>query len=52
LLDGLRAGEDHVLADQSAHDIRHALLTDPASFEAEMQKMWADGATPWSLEFI
>jgi len=48
-LAGLRTGENHVLADQSAHDIRQALLTDKASFEAEMQKMWADGATPWSL---
>lgn len=48
-LEGLCAGEGHVLADQSARDIRHALRADPAAFDAELQEMWADGATPWSL---
>jgi NAD(P)-dependent dehydrogenase (short-subunit alcohol dehydrogenase family) len=39
-LDGVRTGQDHVLADNSSRDIRAALRTDPVKFEAEVQRRW------------
>jgi hypothetical protein len=47
-LDGLRTGQDHVLADDRARDIRAALQANPAAVEAGMQKAWEDGSAPWS----
>src|SRR5208337_2773407 len=47
-LDGLRTGQDHVLADDRARDIRAALQANPAALETGMQKAWEEGSAPWS----
>ena len=47
-LDGLRTGQNHVIADDSARDTRAAVLADPAAVEAKMQIAWEQGAGPWS----
>jgi NAD(P)-dependent dehydrogenase (short-subunit alcohol dehydrogenase family) len=47
-LEGLRTGQNHVVADNSACDTRTAVLADPAAVEAKMQKAWEQGAGPWS----
>jgi hypothetical protein len=36
-----------VVADDEARDIRAALLANPAAVEAEMQKAWEQGLSPW-----
>jgi hypothetical protein len=46
-LEGLRTGQNHVVADDPAQDTRAVLLADPAAVEAEMQKAWEQGASPW-----
>ncbi len=43
-LDGIRNGLAHVIADQSALDIRNAVRTDPDSLEAQMQVLWDAGS--------
>jgi len=35
------------VADDPARDTRAVLLADPAAVEAEMQKAWEQGASPW-----
>jgi len=40
-LEGLRTGQNHVVADDAALDTRAALTADPAGVEAEMQKAWS-----------
>ena len=47
-LEGVRTGEDHVVAGDEARDIRAAVLADPAAFEAKMREAWEQGASPWS----
>ena len=39
-LDGVRAGLDHVLADDRAHSVRSQVQTDPAGLAREMQLRW------------
>jgi len=39
-LDGIRMRQDHVLADQRAHDTWQLVRSDPAAMEASMQQMW------------
>jgi NAD(P)-dependent dehydrogenase (short-subunit alcohol dehydrogenase family) len=48
-LEGLRTGQNHVLADEITRDRRAALQADPASIEADMQKAWDQGRGPWSV---
>ena len=47
-LEGVRTGEDHVVAGDEARDIRAAVLADPAAVEAKMREAWEQGASPWS----
>jgi NAD(P)-dependent dehydrogenase (short-subunit alcohol dehydrogenase family) len=47
-LEGLRAGQNHVVADDAARDTWAALLADPAAVEAKMQEAWEQGDVPWS----
>jgi NAD(P)-dependent dehydrogenase (short-subunit alcohol dehydrogenase family) len=47
-LEGLRSGQNHVIADDSARDTRAAVLADPAGVEAKMQIAWEQGGGPWS----
>ena len=47
-LEGVRTGQDHVVAGDEARDIRAALLADPAAFEAKLREAWEQGASPWA----
>ena len=47
-LEGLRTGQNHVVADNAACDTRAAVLADPAAVEAKMQKAWEECTGPWS----
>lgn len=46
-LDGIRTGQDHVLADERAEEIWRATRTDPAGLADRMQQLWRQGA-PWA----
>jgi NAD(P)-dependent dehydrogenase (short-subunit alcohol dehydrogenase family) len=37
---GIRAGQDHVLADARAEEVWHMTRTDPAALDAQMQQRW------------
>jgi len=39
-LEGIRSGQDHVLADERAEGVWQATRTDPAALAAEMQRAW------------
>jgi len=41
-LQGIRMGQDHVLADDRARQVWHAMRADPAELAAGMQKLWDD----------
>lgn len=45
-LEGIRIGQDHVLADRSAAEIWQSLRNNPAQIAAEMQELWRTGS-PW-----
>jgi NAD(P)-dependent dehydrogenase (short-subunit alcohol dehydrogenase family) len=47
-LEGIRAGWDHVFADDFARDIRAALDTDPAGIAAEIQRLWDQSTAAWA----
>jgi short-subunit dehydrogenase len=47
-LEGVRTGQDYVVAGDEARDIRAALLADPAAFEAKLREAWEQGASPWA----
>jgi hypothetical protein len=47
-MDGLRTGQDHVLADDSALGLWVALRIDPAAIETAMQTAWDHNESPWS----
>jgi hypothetical protein len=45
-LEGLRAGQEHILANDAARAIRAALRTDPDALAIEMHLAWTQGASP------
>jgi NAD(P)-dependent dehydrogenase (short-subunit alcohol dehydrogenase family) len=47
-LEGLRTGQNHVIADDSARDTRAMLLADPTAIEGTMQTAWEQNRGPWS----
>ncbi len=47
-LEGLRTGQNHVIADDSARDTRAMLLADPTAIEGTMQTAWEQNRNPWS----
>src|ERR1700677_4324417 len=47
-LEGLRTGQNLVVAHNAHFHTRAALLADPAAVEAKMQKAWEQGGDPWS----
>jgi NAD(P)-dependent dehydrogenase (short-subunit alcohol dehydrogenase family) len=47
-LGGLRTGQNHVIADDSARDTRAMLLADPTAIEGTMQTDWEQNRDPWS----
>ncbi|WP_026439400.1 SDR family oxidoreductase [Acidocella facilis] len=49
VLEGVQAGESHILADTAARDISAALQASPHALEAAMQHDWDQGASPWSI---
>ena len=43
-LDGIRAGEEHVLVGARAREVWQAMRTDPGILAAQMQRLWSERA--------
>jgi len=49
VLEGVQAGETHILADGAARDISATLHANPHALQAAMQHDWDRGGSPWSI---
>jgi NAD(P)-dependent dehydrogenase (short-subunit alcohol dehydrogenase family) len=51
-LDGIRAGEDHVLVGARAREVWQAMRTDPGQMAQQMQRLWDARAGPTSSPLV